>query len=246
MRTVWLRQRELERVYCRNCGAKLDRSLLPKAVAKKQDAPETVRKRVKKMTNPGSGGIWREIKALLKVAFFSALLAAVSLFFVKPADMPEIKKGDEIRLVSSDMMEAMGSPTPRAVRFSDNDINQYFAKALKPKDTMVPGVQMVHAYAACSPGVLHLFEEFSVFGLSTYSRVDFKIEVKDGKFTPTIVGGAFGRLSIDPQVMPYTDYAFGTLWSSLDRERKEMDKFLSVTVQEGHLDLVSKGTGPGR
>ena len=66
---------EPERVYCHNCGAKLDRSLLPKTTEKPPERPEKARKRIEKMTNPKSGGVGREIKALFKVAFFSALLA---------------------------------------------------------------------------------------------------------------------------------------------------------------------------
>jgi hypothetical protein len=46
--------------------------------------------------------------------------------------------------------------------------------------------------------------------------------------------------------MQYGDYAFGTLWTSLDREHKEMDKFQSISVQDGRIELVSKGTGAQR
>ncbi len=238
---------EPERVYCHNCGSKLDRSLLPKAAEKPQEDAQKAKKRIERMTNPRSNVIGREFKALVKVAFFSALIAALFLAFQKPDDMPELKKGEMMRLVSSDMMEALGSPTPARVSFTDNDINGYLKQPLnKPKDTMVPGVQVVHAYVKCLPGVLRIYSEQSAFGFPTYSRIDFKLEVKDGKFMATVVGGAFGKLSIDPQLMQYADYAFGTLWDSLQRERKQMDKMLSVTVYEGRIDLVTKGLNATR
>jgi hypothetical protein len=111
---------------------------------------------------------------------------------------------------------------------------------------MVPGVQVVNAFVRCVPGVLRIYSEQSAFGYPTFSRIDYKLEVKAGKFTPTIVGGAFGKLSIDPQLMQYADYAFGTLWDSLGRERKQMDKMQSITVADGRIDLVTKGMSAGR
>jgi len=143
-------------------------------------------------------------------------------------------------------MEALGSPTPARVSFSDNDINNYLKRAIKTKDTMVPGVQVVHAYVACLPGVLRIYSEQSAFGYPTFSRIDYKLEVKDGKFIPTVVGGSFGKLAVDPQLMQYADYAFGTLWDSLQREHKQMDKMLTVTVQQGRIDLVTKGMSAPR
>jgi len=237
---------EPERVYCHNCGAKLDRSLLPKAEAKKQDQPEEARKRIAKMTNPSSGWFWREIKMLFKVAFFSALIAALYLFLQKPENLPEPSKESSMRLVSSDMMDAVNSPTPRVVSFTEDDVNQYMKKAVKTQDTMIPGVQLVHATVKCSPGVLRIYSEQSAFGYPIFFRIDYKLDVKDGKFTPTIVGGAFGRIAIDPQLMQYADYAFGTLFTSLQRDHKQMDKMQKVTVYEGRIDLVTKAAVPGR
>jgi hypothetical protein len=237
---------EPERVYCHNCGAKLDRSLLPKITEKPVEDPDKVRKRISKMTNPKSGVVWREIKTLFKVAFFAALIACIFLIIQKPDDLPELKKGDMMRLVSSDMMEALGSLTPARVSFTEDDVNQYLKQMLKKKETMVPGIDVVHAYVHCVPGALRIYSEQDSFGYPTYSRIDFHLEVKDGKFTATVVGGAFGKLSIDPQLMKYADYAFGTLWESLQRERKQMDKMQSVTVQEGRIDLVTKGLAAGR
>lgn len=237
---------EPERVYCHNCGAKLDRSLLPKADEKKVEPQDKARKRIQKMTNPNSGGVWREIKTLFKVAFFAALVAAAWLLLQKPDDVPELKKDTELRLISSDMMEALSSPTPRAISFSEDDVNHYLQQTLKPQDTMIPGVQLVHAYVQCVPGVLRIFSEQSAFGYPLFSRIDYKLDVKDGKFTPTIVGGAFGKISIDPQAMQYADYAFGTLWTSLQREHKQMDKMQRIVVGQGRIDLVTKGAAAAR
>jgi hypothetical protein len=233
---------EPERVYCHNCGAKLDRSLLPKAEMEKQEAAHDIHKRIHKMTNPSSGWLWRETKMLFKVAFFSALLALIWDIFQKPEDVPEPSKDPSMRLVSSDMMDALGSPVPKPVFFADDDINQFLKQKLKnPVDTMVPGAQLVHATVKCTPGVLHIFAEESAFGLPLFFCIDYKLEVKGGKFIPTVVGGAFGRVQVDPQLMQYADYAFGSLWTALDREHKQMSKMQNVVVGNGRIDLITKG-----
>lgn len=234
---------EPERVYCHNCGSKLDRSLLPKAAEKTQENPDKVKKRIEKMTNPKSGTFGREVKTLFKVAFFAALVACIFLAAQKPEDLPELKKSDEIRMVSSDMMEAINSPTPVRLSLTDDDINHYMKQRVfrDRKPTMIPGVDVVGAFVACVPGVIRIYSQQNAFGLDTYSRIDYKLEIKDGKLVPTIVGGGFGKLNLDPILMQYADYAFGTLWDSLSREHKQMDKMLSITVQQGRIDLVTKG-----
>jgi hypothetical protein len=98
----------------------------------------------------------------------------------------------------------------------------------------------------CVPGVLRIFSEQDAFGYPLFSRIDYKLDVKDGKFTPTIVGGAFGKIAVDPQAMQYADYAFGTLWKSLEREHKQMDKMQRVIVGQGRIDLVTKGAAVAR
>ena len=58
---------------------------------------------------------------------------------------------------------------------------------------------------------------------------------------------ASGQRPILPEpAIQYADYAFGTLWDSLQREHKQMDKMLSVSVQQGRVDLVTKGMNAAR
>ena len=231
---------EPERVYCHNCGAKLDRSLLPKVEEKKLEKPEQARKRIEKMTNPQSGWIMREIFMIFKTAFWGAVVAILILLFRAPDDVPETKKGGSDRLISSDMMEALESPAPRPLSFSEDDVNQYLKQMLKPKPGSY-GVEFSRAFVRLRPGEMRITSENSVWGFPMYAAADFNLEVKDGKFQATIVGGHFGRLSIDPQLMRYSDAIFGDLWGSLKRERGQMDKMASVKIEDKRIDLVTKG-----
>ena len=232
---------EPERVYCHNCGAKLDRSLLPKGEDKKQESPDKARKRVEKMTNPASGWVWRDIKILFKTLIYAALVAAIILVARAPDGVPDPKKEPTMRLVNSDMMEALESPTPRALTFSEDEVNQYFKQMLKAKEGAIPGVQFTRAYVNLTPGSLRINSENSLVGYPVYSGVTYRVEVKDGKFLSTVIGGNFGRLAVDPQLMRYADTAFQGLWTSLKREREKMDKMSSIVVGDKRIDLVTKG-----
>ncbi len=239
-------ENEPERVYCHNCGAKLDRSLLPKGEESKQEAPEKARKRIAKMTNPQSGWFWREVKMLFKVAIYAALAAAIILLVQKPEGVPDPKGESTMRLVSSDMMEALESPAPRPISFTEAEVNQYLKQMLKAKEGAIPGVQFMRAFVNLRPGVIRISSENSAWGYLVYSGVEYRLEVKDGKFISTVVGGNFGRLRVDPQLMQYADYAFQSLWGALQRERKQMDKMMSIKVEEKRIDLVTKGAAAVR
>lgn len=232
---------EPERVYCHNCGAKLDRSLLPKAPEKKAESPEKARKRVAKMTNPKSGGAMREITALFKVVLGSASLAAIILLAQKPDGVPESKKELGTRLVSSDMMDALESPQPRPISFTEDEVNQYLRQTLKAKDGAIPGTRFERAFVNLSPGAIRVSMEQSIAGYPIFSGIAYKLEIKDGKLTTTTLGGNFGRLPVDPRAMKYAEIAFQKLWESLDREHKQMDKMQVIVVGQGRIDLMTKG-----
>ncbi len=236
-------ENEAERVYCHNCGAKLDRSLLPKEEenSQKTETPAQARKRIAKMTNPKAGGGLREVKTALNVLIYSALLAALFLITQKPEGVPEVSRELAARSVGMDMMEAFNAPQSVRLDFSEPEINAHLKQLLKPKAGAVPGMEFKRAYVNLLPGVVHIGSEQMFVGLPMYSGVLYRLEVKDGKFTPTILGGNFGRLAVHPMAMQYLDFFFKKLWEALQRERKQMDKMQMVIVQKGTMTLVTKG-----
>jgi hypothetical protein len=237
---------EPERVYCHNCGAKLDRSLLPKGEEKKRESPEKARKRITKMTNPQANWLWRELKTLVQVMLYSVVTAAIILIAQAPHGVPDAKMAPALRLVNSDMMDALQSPTPVALSFSEDEVNQFLKQKLKAKEGMIPGVQFTRAFVNLRPGAVRINSENSVWGYPAFSGVEYRPEVKDGKFSATVIGGNFGRLAVDPQIMRYAVAVFQSLWTSLEPERKNMDKMQSVTVGEDRIDLVTKGASAMR
>ena len=236
---------EAERVYCHNCGSKLDRSLLPTHDEQGEDSPEKARKRISKITNPKTGFIFKEVKAFVKVEISAAIAAALFLIARPPDGVPEIKKEGVQRLINSDMMEAMQSPRPAAISFTEDDVNQHLKKTVKPQETMIPGVEVSRVYAIFLPGVIRMGTENSLFGYPVYTEISFHVEVKAGKFTTSVVSGNLGLLPVDPRILrlPYGQILFQSSWDALKRERGQMDKMERVDVKKGEIALVTKGGG---
>lgn len=232
---------EPERVYCHNCGSKLDRTLLPKGEEAKHEPVERTRKRIAKMTNPKSGSVLREIGTFFKVIIYAAIAAALYLVSQKPPDVPEVSRDLGLRMVNSELMEAVESPTARVISFTQDDVNDHLKRSLKAKDGGFAGTEFVRAYVTLHPGLLKMGTEQTLASYPLYSGIAYTLEVKDGKFTPTVAGGNFGRLSIDPRAMTYISGAFDKLFTALKRERDRMDRMQSVTIYEGRIDLVTKG-----
>ena len=233
---------EAERVYCHNCGAKLDRSVLPhddEATTKESIA--RTRKRVKKMTNPGSSSVARELKTAVGTLFWAAVVAAVFLIARKPDGVPEAGNDLAQRIISNEIMDAVESPRPFTLQFSEADVNSHL-KAVKSKTSGgLPGVEFQRAFIKFDPGVCRIGMQQNVWGWPVYSGVAYRLDVQDGKFIATNVGGNFGRLSVHPLLMQYADAAFRKLWGALKRERQQMDKMQRVVVDKGRITLVTKG-----
>src|SRR6266436_3334656 len=82
-------ENEVQRVYCHNCGEKLDRSLLPKVEPVKEQATRaSEEKRVKKMMNPNRLSWVRQVRTFILIVLFAAAVAAGFLICQAPEDAP--------------------------------------------------------------------------------------------------------------------------------------------------------------
>jgi hypothetical protein len=237
---------EPERVYCHNCGAKLDRSLLPVVEQdKNQESAEAARRRIKKMTNPAGFTVGQALKGLVITLFWAALVAAIFLISQPPEGLPEDKRELSMRLVQSELMEAVQSPTPRAIAFTEGEVNAALKQSLKRAGTAgdIPGLEFQRAYVILKPGVAQVGMQQGLFGYPLYYGVEYQPTVVDGKFTPVLVGGNFGRLPVHPAAMKYLDYAFQKLWLALKREHEQVQKMQNIVVKQGEIVFVTKGAG---
>ncbi len=236
---------EAERVYCHSCGGKLDRSVLPLEDTKAaQESADRTRKRVKKMTNPTSGGMLREVKAGATVLIWSAITAMVVQGVRPPRNLPSSKPkiDDASRIISSEISEALESPRPQQLVFSQMDVNLHLRSAKAKMGTSdIPWVNFERVAVSFEPKTCRIWLEQSMFGYSFYNGISYAVENVDGKVVYRLLGGSFGRLPIHPALMKYGGFIFSRAQVALKREGEQFTRMQSVVIEKERVLLLTKG-----
>ena len=231
---------EPERIYCHNCGERLDRSGV--RTQKKSDSAEEARRRLAKMLGPPNQ-LRRNFFATSKLVL-AAAATAVLVEIALPPDVPAPTKTapQQIDLELEKLASSQQSVAP--ITYSQDQVNAYLTYRLagKKKALNKPFLTFERAVASLREGEGTIAMERSLFGYSLFSRISYRVDAKDGKISATNTGGWIGRLPIHPALMNYGNIIFADLWSALDREHKLLAKMAAVTLQDGTVTV----TGPAR
>lgn len=230
------RENEPERVYCHDCGTRLDRS----AVRIKKEPIEDTHKRVKRMFDPQRAKIKAYSLATIKMLVGAGLLALVVDMFLPP-DVPPPSK--ELLLISSlrgdlESMSTKGQPAEKVI--SEDEANKLFASALKTKKSALdkPYLPFKRTLVAFREGRCAITTERSLSDYwSVYTSCIFAPELKDGKLLGKIEGGRIGRLPIHPKLAQYMGVLFGDVAAALDRDYKLISKLGAVELHDKSVTL---------
>jgi hypothetical protein len=235
-------ENEPERVYCHNCGAKLDRSVLPKEEQIRRESPDRARKRIMKMTNPGASRFRRELGALVKTIICAVFAAALVQALRAPEHIPASKSDAPARLLASDLNDIAEAPSPKAIRLTEEDINSYLRTGKVVAKGSIPGVEFKRAYIDLEPGTALVGVEKSLYGYSLYMGALYRVEASSGVLITTNIGGNVGRLAIHPLIMErVAPLLFGSLADAMKREYRLLGQMQTVIVRKDTVDMVGKG-----
>ncbi len=230
---------EPERVYCHNCGEKLDRSILPQI--EDTTKPGADIRRVQKMMNPSAFSFAMEVRTLAKVLTFSAILSAVVLYWLPPDVVPLAEKDViEQRNLSEDWARMMAAKQALVVPFSETDVNRFLQKTLKASESAVPGVKFERAFVGFTPGAYTLTVQRDAWGLAMYSSVTYRPVVKDGSVSAEVIAAHYGRLGIPPALSAVVDFAVGGVVKTFEKEMKQVDRLADVKVIQSNIVFTTK------
>lgn len=234
------RENEPERIYCHNCGARLDRSAVADSkVPPPEDAKQT-HQRVQKMFDPNRGRSKLNFFFVCKL-ILGACAAAAVIQMILPPDIPEVRK--EIGLapqINFDLENATVYHRPPQIQYTQDIVNNYLDYTLKRKKSLSkPLLDFKRAVVEFGEGNCAITVERSFFGYSLYSRTAYRVAVGDGKIGASSLGGAIGRLPIHPKIMQFADIIFADIWSALERERKLVAQMRGIEFHTGSVVITS-------
>ena len=235
------RENEPERIYCHDCGARLDRTALAKIAPKGEDAKET-RRRLQTMLDPQRAKI-RHLFFKSSKMILGALATAVLIQMLLPPDLPApVKTGDFPPQINLDLENAVLNHQTAPLQYTEVQVNAYLGSALKSKRAALSKLlEFERAVVSFDETVCRVTTQRSLFGFSVYTSTSSKVAVQDGKLNATNIGGSIGRLPIHPLIMKYGDALFTDLWAALDREKKSVAKMGTIEFHPQAVVLVPKG-----
>ncbi len=240
-------ENEPERVYCHNCGAKLDRSLLPPEASKRSD-PVVVQERVRKMVSPRRGMGLRWLRNLFLSVLIAAVLGLVIVMLRPPDDIPEVTKEAAMDAPAiTDDMEAMTSQSAATSKgYREQDVNAFLQSTIHGKPASSSGVSPLkfeRAYVHFDEGVVRITYVQSIFGFPLYATTADTVAIQGGQVVAKPVAGSLGRVKLPAQVMPALGNLFAPLWKVLERDKNLVAKMDSITFHKGQVIMASRASG---
>lgn len=233
---------EPERVYCHNCGEKLDRSVLPKEDQLRREPPERARKRIMRMTNPGGKPLKQALLTAVKTLAWAAVVAALILTVLPPDDVPPAKGELTMRMISSDLPALVRSPNPATITFKQADVNGFLKNARAKDASAIPGVEYKRTFMNLEPGIARITLERSFWGYPMYYGTIYRVEATNGVFINANLGGYVGRLAIPQFLMQWIEpVMLKDIRDTFKAELELVKQLADVKVEKGQVSLVSKG-----
>ena len=234
------RDNEPERIYCHDCGARLDRTALAKAPPKGEDAKETQR-RLRSMLDPQRAKVRLMFFKISKLILGAAAVAAIVQMILPPDLPPPAKTGEFPPQINLDLENAAMNHSATPLQYTEAQVNAYLGSALKNKKPALSSLmQFERAIVRLDENVCQITAERSLFGFSFFTTTSAKVTLQNGTLTASNTGGKIGRLPVHRLIMKYADPLFGDLWAALDREKKAVAKMNAIEFHPQAVVLTPK------
>jgi len=234
-------ENESERIYCHECGARLDRSALIKQKGKEED-PKATQRRLHSMFDPRRAKLRKDFFNISKV-ILGAVLIATLVQMLRAPDLPESKGASGIlpAQINLDLENAAMDPRIGALRYSEDQVNAYLVYTLKGKQAALSKyVQFDRAVIAFGEASCRATVQRSLYGLPVFTTASFAPQIQNGAVVVKSHGGSIGRMPIHPMLMQYGDFLFTDVRTAVERERKSLSKLGAVELHPQSIVVTAR------
>jgi hypothetical protein len=235
------KENEAERIFCHECGARLDRSALSARKLPKAEGPEQARKRLQSMFNQRGAKIRLWFFRVAKVILGALGVAALVQALMSPEVPPEPKKPMLAASINMDLENMNMYRRPPALRYPEEEVNAFIAGALKTKKAQLnhPLIDFRRALVMFSPGNCKVAIERSILGFPIYTTGVYSVQVADGKLAVAPKAGSIGRLAIKPELMKYAAPLFADVVGAMQRERRLLERVGSIELRDKEIAFTA-------
>ncbi|MCX6967895.1 MAG: hypothetical protein NTZ46_09005 [Verrucomicrobia bacterium] len=235
---------EIQRVYCHNCGVKLDRDLLDAQQQEQAEPPQKRQREIKKRMSPEQGSLGKFCKKLFKTLALAGIAAAVLAAALPPQGvLPKKEEAMETVQVDAVLENLAAMQNGRRIAFREADINAYLRKEhFKKLPTWLTEYLPLRALARFDEGSGRLMVQASIAGYPLYVTFSGKLKIdKQAGLVPTCTGGSIGRFPIAPELACAAGRALPTLFNSLKREQQLLGQLGSIEFRKEQVVLGARG-----
>ncbi len=231
---------EPERVYCHNCGARLDRTKLIQGKAAQAPA-ETQNQHLKKMLDPRRGRVLSATAKLLKIVIGAWICAAIIVMLLPPELPPEPKNYLFAPMIGMDLTSALASHRTTPLVYDEAQVNSFIASNLRRKDSPAKEgyFPLERVLVRFEEGVCAITTKRTLFGYPIYSGGSYRVSIDNGKIMATGTGGFIGRLGLPSSLMKIGAPLLEKTWSTLGRERNSISRLAAIEFHPQSVSLIA-------
>jgi len=237
---------EGERVYCHNCGVKLDREGL---ILQEQQQAATFQKRqreVKKIMTPGRRNFAKTWRALWKTVALAAVVGAL-IDAARPPEggVPGVQSEEmaDPSQIASLLEGLVIAPAGKRIALREAVVNAYLKRErFKKLPDWFTNAIPLKALVNFDDGVGRLTFLANIAGYPICATFSGSLKTdKDAGLTATCTGGNIGRLQIPAQLASYAGGAIPTLLDSMKHERQLLGQLGFIEIGKKQILLGSRG-----
>ncbi|MEO7167631.1 MAG: zinc ribbon domain-containing protein [Spartobacteria bacterium] len=233
-------ENEAERIYCHNCGARLDRTGLAKENPAAADPTAETQKHLKKLFKPGRGNGKLVAVKLFKI-ILGALVVAALIVMILPANLPPVQKSYAFApMINMDLVQAVSSRQATPLVYNEEQVNSYITSNLRRKDS--PSHEgffpLRRILVQFQEGQCTINTVRELFGYPIYGGASYRVSIDHGKLASVPTSGYIGRMPIHPKLVKVTDLFLKKAWASLDREQKSVSRLAGIEFHPQSVTLI--------